>query len=268
MNLKGIINSTHNYNFHSHTQFCDGRATMEAMARAAVASGIEHYGFSPHSPIPIASPCNMKAADVESYIAEYHRIAALPDLGACKFYLSMEIDYLGPEWGPAHDYFKCLPLDYSIGSVHFIPCQSGELIDIDGKFDAFNRRMKDFFHNDIEYVVDTFFHHSFDMVRFGGFDILGHLDKIAQNASQYAPGIEDSTFYRKYILDYFSLLEGSDLLIEINTKARDEHGRFFPDLRYWHDLVDCGLTFVVNSDAHYPERIEASRAEAFQLLQA
>lgn len=268
MNLKGIISSTQNYNFHSHTQFCDGRASMEAMACAAVAAGIEHYGFSPHSPIPIASPCNMKAEDVESYIAEYHRIAALPELSACKFYLSMEIDYLGPQWGPAHDYFKSLPLDYSIGSVHFIPCQGGELIDIDGKFDSFNRRMKEFFHNDIEYVVDTFFHNSFDMVRYGGFDILGHMDKIAQNANQYAPGIEDSTFYRQYILDYLSLLEGSDLLIEINTKAREEHGRFFPDTRYWHDLADCGLTFVVNSDAHYPERIEASRAEVFQLLQA
>ena len=49
MDFKKIISSTHNYNFHSHTQFCDGRADMETMARAAVACGMEHYGFSPHS---------------------------------------------------------------------------------------------------------------------------------------------------------------------------------------------------------------------------
>lgn len=205
MDLRDIISSTRNYNFHSHTQFCDGRAPMETMARAAVAAGMEHYGFSPHSPIPIESPCNMKMEDVDAYMAEYRRIAALPELASCKFYLSMEIDYLGPEWGPAVDYFKSLPLDYRIGSVHFIPCQNGEPVDIDGRFEAFARRMKDFFHNDIEYVVDKFFNQSFDMVRAGGFDILGHMDKVAQNAAYYAKGIEDSSFFRGYMRDFVDL---------------------------------------------------------------
>lgn len=35
------------YNLHSHTQFCDGRASMEEMAAAAMAEGFSHWGFSP-----------------------------------------------------------------------------------------------------------------------------------------------------------------------------------------------------------------------------
>ena len=167
MDFKSIASETRQYNFHSHTQFCDGRAPMETMARAAVAAGMRHYGFSPHSPIPIASPCNMRAEDVPVYLDEYRRIASLSELAACRFYASMEVDYLGAQWGPASDYFRELPLDYVIGSVHFIPTQKGEYVDIDGNFDTFGRRLHEKFDDDMDYIVDTFFAQSTAMVEAG-----------------------------------------------------------------------------------------------------
>ncbi|MDE6437989.1 MAG: histidinol-phosphatase, partial [Muribaculaceae bacterium] len=57
-----------------------------------------------------------------------------------------------------------------------------------------------------------------------------------------------------------------DITIELNTKARTEHGRFFPGERYLPRLVDAGVKILVNSDAHRPDRLDASRAEAFELL--
>ncbi|MDE5751755.1 MAG: PHP domain-containing protein, partial [Duncaniella sp.] len=57
LNIKEIIAATRDYNFHSHTQFCDGREPMEAMAAAAVAEGLTHYGFTHHSPICVPSSC-------------------------------------------------------------------------------------------------------------------------------------------------------------------------------------------------------------------
>ena len=56
------------------------------------------------------------------------------------------------------------------------------------------------------------------------------------------------------------------LTIELNTKARSEHGRFFPGERYLPQLVGAGIDILVNSDAHYPDRICASRDEAFAIL--
>ena len=82
MDFKEIIGTTRNYNFHSHTQFCDGRADMETMARAAVACGMEHYGFSPHSPLNIPSPCNMEASAVDEYLAEVRRICSIESLSS------------------------------------------------------------------------------------------------------------------------------------------------------------------------------------------
>ncbi len=266
MDFKSIISQTRQYNFHSHTQFCDGRAPMEEMARAAVACGMRHYGFSPHSPIPIASPCNMSESDVPMFLVEVERIKSMPGLSACRFYTAMEVDYLGTEWGPSHSYFQALPLDYIIGSVHFIPSQSGEYVDIDGHFDNFARRMDAHFRRDIEYVVDTFYRQSVAMVEAGGFDILGHFDKIGQNASYYAPGIEDSSFYRACAEALIDSIIAHRCVVELNTKARRDHGRFFPGERYLPVLADAGITVIVNSDAHHPDRIDASRDEAFKVL--
>lgn len=266
MDFKSIIQSTDRYNFHSHTEYCDGHSPMAVMAEAAVRSGMLHYGFSPHSPISIPSPCNMKQSDTEAYLEQVRLLQSLPELSSCHFYAGMEVDYLGDEWGPANDYFKSLPLDYTIGSVHFIPSQSGDYVDIDGKYEQFKRRMSENFRDDIEYVVDTFYNQTLDMIDRGGFDILGHFDKIAHNASIHAPGIEDSSFYRPYIARMIDAISRHDLIIELNTKARLEHGRFFPSERHLAELVKRGITIMVNSDAHRPDRIDACRSEAFKLL--
>lgn len=266
MDFDSIISTTRQYNFHSHTQFCDGRATMEVMARSAVHQGMLHYGFSPHSPLPIASPCNMSADDVPAFLAETERLKSLPELASCRFYAAMEVDYLGPDWGPSSDYFSQLPLDYIIGSVHFIPSQSGEPVDIDGKYDTFRKRMDDRFRGDIDYVVDTFFRQTEDMIERGGFDILGHVDKVGQNASCYAPGIENGQHYRGWIRRILDLIISKNQLIELNTKARAEHNRFFPGERYLQELVNAGVRILVNSDAHFPDKISASRTEAFDIL--
>ncbi len=254
------------YTLHSHTQFCDGRAQMEAFAREAVARGFTHYGFTPHSPVPIESPCNMAASKVPEYLAEVERIRREHGSFGCRFYAGMEVDYLGDNWGPSHPYFRSLGLDYTIGSVHFIPNQEGEYIDIDGRFERFNRNMHLKFRDDIRYVVETFYSQSMRMLASAGFDILGHFDKIAHNASHFQPGIEDAPWYCSIIGSFIDAIIRSGVVVEINTKAYAEHGRIFPAGRYLRRLREAGVPMIVNSDAHVPALIDASRSYAFGLL--
>lgn len=265
MDLRQIIRSTRAYNFHAHTQWCDGHDTLEAIAGAAFDNGFEYFGFSPHSPLPIESPCNMTADDLFPYFDEIARIRKEFD-GRMQIYHGVEIDYLGPHWGPASPMFAPGKFDYSIGSVHFIPAQDGTPVDIDGRFERFRQRMSENFHNDIRYVAETFYRQSHEMLAAGGFDILGHFDKISQNASFFRPGIEDELWYKNLVDEYVDHIIASGVIVEINTKARQEHGRFFPHERYWKRLVEAGVDIAVNSDAHYASRVDASRSEAFDIL--
>ncbi|MCM1033309.1 MAG: histidinol-phosphatase HisJ family protein [Odoribacter sp.] len=261
--LKDIITSTRNYNFHSHTQFCDGHDSMEAIAEAAVEAGFVHLGFSPHAPVNILSPCNMSCDDVPHYFDEVRRLDCVLPINV---YAGMEIDFLDRDRGPAGSYYRDLNLDFSIGSVHFIPDRRGQYVDIDGSADRFARYMHDVFNDDLDYVVKKFYEQSARMIDAGGFDILGHFDKIAQNASIYHPELEQEGWYRDELDRYIGMIIDSGVIVEINTKARERLGRFFPHESCWHRLVSAGVPLMVNSDVHHAALVNASRDIAFEKL--
>ena len=263
LDLKRVVATTDSYNFHTHGQFCDGRDTMEAMAKAASDAGLLHLGFTPHSPVPIKSPCNMDIERVDEY---YSETARLKDLYAGKMdiYRSFEIDYLGPDYGPHVDWVQRQPLDYRLGSVHFVPNQEGILLDCDGRFERFRQYLKDGYAGDLRYVVEKYFEQVLMMIERGGFELLGHFDKIAGNAAEADAGIEDEGWYEALIDDVVRKSAESGLVVEINTKALADRGRFYPAERWWGKLIEAGVAIAFDSDAHYAEKIMAGREEALE----
>lgn len=266
IDFDAITSSTRRYNFHTHTQFCDGRAPMQDFVDAAISMGFDHLGFTPHSPISFPTSCNMTRADVPSYFAEIKQLQE-ETKGRLHIYQSMEIDYVDDS-GPADEYFQSLPLDYRMGSVHFIPSltKPDTWVDIDGNFERFKQRMTEHFDNDINYVVTTFFNQSMKMVDAGGFDIIGHFDKIAHNAGDFEPGIDDMPEFEKQVRKLFDNVMDHHLIVEVNTKAFDRCGRFFPAQKWFTLLKRYNAPLLVNSDCHVPALLNAGRNEAFQLL--
>lgn len=267
MDLKAIIDSSDNYNFHSHTQFCDGKDSMEDIAGAAYDSGFKYYAFSPHSPIPIESPCNMSTEKVVDYINETSRLKDIYR-DRMSIFTSMEIDGLGSEWGPHVDYFHKLPLDFRIGSIHFVPNQDGIFLDCDGSFERFSRYLKEGYRDDLRYVVEKYFENVLTMQERGGFEILGHFDKIAGNASQVDPEIENRDWYEALVDDVIGHAVSDGTIVEINTKAFETKSRFYPAERWWKKLLDAGITLAVDSDAHYADKVTSGREEAFRRLRS
>lgn len=268
MTAKDIIDIatlTSRYNFHGHTQFCDGHAPMEDFVVAAISAGMEHYGFTPHSPIPIASSCNMSQSDVEKYLAEISRLKHMYG-DRVTLHAGMEVDYLDGSWGPSCSYIQSLPLDFRIGSVHFIPSDDG-FVDVDGRFEGFKAKMSRYFDNDIEAVVRLFYSQSIRMVESGGFEIIGHFDKIGHNASHFRPGIESEPWYMAEADRLADCIIANGCIVELNTKAYHQHNhRVFPSERLLKRVINGGATVIVNSDAHDPLLIESGRQEAFDLL--
>lgn len=266
IDFKAITGQTTRYNFHTHTQFCDGRAPMQQFVEAALTMGFEHLGFTPHSPISFPTSCNMTREDVPTYFDEIERLREL-SRGKLHIYQSMEIDYVDDS-GPADDYFQHLPLDYRMASVHFIPSltEPGTWVDIDGHFERFKQRMAEHFNNDIRYVVRTFFKQSMKMVNAGGFDIIGHFDKIAHNAGDYEPGIDDTPWFEQQVRELFDNVMDHHLIVEVNTKAYGQCRRFFPASKWFSLLKQYHAPVLVNSDCHVPALLNAGREEALQLL--
>lgn len=253
-------------NLHSHTQFCDGRSTMEEMIQTAVKAGFTVWGFSPHAPVYVESPCNMSKERVGDYLKEIERLRKLyPEI---KILAGMEVDYLDEYNGPASKEVASYGLDYVIGSVHFIPNQKGEFHDIDGSPERFKKTLHDHFDDDLSYVVKTFWNQTRKMILEGGMDIVGHIDKIALNASFINPDIENEPEYSRLADETIGLTIEKGYAIEINTKHWNRYGRFFPHPRYWKKIYESGIEMPIDSDAHYADRIEDGMEKAYELLRA
>lgn len=264
MDLISLIGNSELYTLHAHTQFCDGRAEMEDFIKEAISNKFTIFGFTPHSPIPIQSSCNMKMEDVDIYFHEVERLREkYPPI---KILTGMEIDYLDDNWGPSNDYFQSIPLDFSIGSVHFIPNQDGEFVDIDGRYESFKCKMTDYFHNDIRYVVETFFSQSQNMISKGNFDVIGHFDKIKHNGGLYCPNLEQENWYINLVNDLIDSIIESGVIVEINTKAWAQHQQLFPAQAHWKRLLKSNVPIIINSDVHYPKLVNASRMSVINSL--
>ena len=254
-------------NYHSHCSFCDGRAPFEEFVKEAISQGFYSYGVSSHAPLPFPTQWTMEWEQMEAYLDEFKNLRS-KYADEIELYVGLEIDYLNEESNPSVARFTELPLDYRIGSVHLLYDAAGEVVDIDCSPAVFKERVDRHFNGDVLGVVRMYFDRLFRMVELGGFDVLGHADKMHYNASCYHPGLLDEPWYEALMKDYFSLVASRGYLVEINTKAYDSLGTFYPNSRYWELMKEYQIKVLVNSDAHYPERINAGRMEALRLLQA
>lgn len=263
--LYSLVKDKERYNLHSHTQYCDGRATLKEMADAASKAGFEIWGVTPHSPICVESRCNMRLEMVPEYLSDVRQTAEMYS-PAMRVLAGMEVDYVSRDFGPHIDLFQKMPLDYRIGSVHFVPTQEGVNLDCDGSVERFCRYLHDGYNDDLRYVVEKYFEQVLTMLELGGFEILGHFDKIAGNASAVDADIENQGWYKSLVRDVISHVESNGCLVEINTKALESRNRFYPAENIWSELADRKLSLIVNSDAHWPELINSGRNEALGKL--
>lgn len=252
-------------NYHSHCTFCDGHSPIEDFVVEAVRQGFTSYGVSSHAPLPYSTRWNMEEADMPAYLSEIDRLK-VKYRDAIELYAGLEIDYLNDNHCPASKRFATLPLDFRIGSVHTVYDVDGNIHEIDCPFDNYKTIVENYFDGDVEAVVRQYLNRLMRMVELGGFDIVGHADKMHHMAEQLIPGLLDLPWYSNTMAEYFEAIAKRNLIVEMNTKCLLRDGTFYPNNRYYPLLRDLGIRVTVDSDAHFPERINLGRPEGLALL--
>lgn len=252
-------------NYHSHCSFCDGKAPVEEFVKSAIAAGFTSYGVSSHAPLPFETRWTIKKELVPAYLEE---IALLKRKyqDRIELYAGMEIDYLNDDQNPSTAYFQELPLDYRIGSVHLVYTPEGKVVDTDTNPENFQKIIKEDFQGDLKRLVLAYFAASMRMVELGGFDFVGHADKISYNIALCTPSALEQDWYGKKLVEYFTLIADRGIMMEINTKAFAKKGCFFPGRNHFGLIRELGIPVLVNSDAHLPELVNDSRLYALELL--
>lgn len=256
-------------NYHSHSLFCDGRSEPEDFVKFALSAGFKAYGFSSHSPLPFETNWNMSADDLPAYLAQTTSLKEKYK-DQIELYTALEIDYLDETYNPSIPYFRDMPLDYRIGSVHYLSVSPGmseaNMVSIDGSFEDFEKAVKEHFGGDVKQLIRRYYQSSMQMVEAGGIDIVGHMDKVYMNAHR-CPGFSmEEDWYTGWVKDYLHLIAEKGLMVEINTKNLTRKQHTYPHRMFFPLLKALNIPVMVNSDCHYPDLVNDGRAAGFELL--
>lgn len=253
-------------NYHSHSTFCDGRSPMEDFVRFALSAGLNKFGFSSHAPLPFHTSWSMNADDFDDYRIEFERLR-LKYEDKIELFFGLEADYIERCTGAGDVFYKRHTFDYLISSVHYTDkIENNRYWSIDGPFDDFVKGLNQLHNGNIHAAVRRFFDISNQMIEQGGFDIVGHVDKIMMHAFKIKNfNIADD----KYVNLMHQTLENirrKGLLLEINTKSLHEHGFTYPHKHFFPIIKSMQIPLVLSSDCHYPHNIVAGFTKAIAEL--
>jgi len=211
----------------------------------------------------------MSKNDMPEYLAEIDRLKKKYS-DRLEIYTALEIDYLDETYNPSVPYFQELPLDYRIGSIHFLPISEHlseeNMVCIDGSFADYKASVERYFEGDIRKLVTRYYDSTLKMIEAGGIDIVGHIDKIYMNGHKCEGFSFDAAWYQEPFRATLDLIAEKGLMVEINTKNLEKKQQLFPRKEYLGLLKEMNIPVMVNSDCHYPDLVNDGREKAFKLL--
>ncbi len=232
-----------NFDYHTHSTYCDGKNTLEEMAEGAVKKGVKGLGFSGHSHTPFDESYCMSRDKTLKYIDEAEGLKN-------KYSGKLDI-FTGIEYDLFSDEENLSKFDYVIGSVHYA-LKDGKYLPVDESEDIFVENVGRRYGGDYYAFCEDYFKEVGSLADIGEVDIIGHFDLVTKfnegdrlfntRNKRYASAAESALIK----------LSAMNKILEINTGAVSRGYRMlpYPDeciLSVWRDL---GGKIIFSGDAH------------------
>ncbi len=255
------------YNFHTHSEFCDGKEKLEDYVKSAIDNGLSAIGFSPHSPLPFPNEWSMSNEDLQLYLktASYLKEKYKEKI---QVFVGLEIDYI-PAYSDDFSIFtKDKNLDYCIGSIHLVKIKNHDKMwFIDGDKDAYFETIDKYFNGDAKKAVESFYLQTIEMIETQKPDIVGHLDKVKMHNKEKRFSTKDN-WYKDLIIKTVKALSENNCILELNTRGvyRGKTDEFFPSDFVLHECLKKDVPVMINGDSHKPDQIDSLFEQAAKRL--
>jgi histidinol-phosphatase (PHP family) len=239
--MRGLVD------YHTHSLLSDGVSSYEEMVLSAVEKGLDEIGFSDHvclKPVTWALQevdLPVMTGQILSIREKYNHLITIR--------YGIELDFLPGREEQLSGIIHDLPLDYVIGSVHFLD---------DWNFDG-DESFYGKWSNDELY--QRYFSLVVEAARSKLFDTLGHLDLIKKF------GVYPETDQTPLFERTADVIRDSGLVVELNTSGLDKPCHEFYPGQHWLDILfNRGIPVTLSSDAHHPEQIARHYQQAVAVL--
>lgn len=248
------------FSYHTHTNFSDGRNSLEEMLERAVELGWDEIGISDHMIIHK----NIKKTPGYNLLAERDSKEVYKDSfknsldcfrkhSECvrkaaknfpiKVFIGYEVDYFTYDgWEDEFkEFIKQIDHDYLLNGNHFfideksdgvIDIYRYDLLNLGEGFDSFEAYLKRHYET-IKKSVES-----------GLFDILAHLDYARRTLNhKFFPCVKER-------LDIVKSLKKSKMAVEVSTKGLRKVDSFYPEDFIIKELINNNIPIVIHDDAH------------------
>lgn len=266
------------FSYHSHTNFSDGKNTIEEMVRCAKDIGFTELGISDHlivhknmqkSPSCKVNPNMLAEPDVyntdfkhilqrfQHHCEELRQVAKSENF---KLYIGFEVDFFTYDgWlEELKDFLSQLDYDYLINGNHFLFDESGEeiinLTDLPKLYQD-STCYNDFLNRHFKVMAQA--------VSSKLFNFLAHIDY----ARKLGDAICSPDAYWNEKMAVLDALQKNDVGIEISTKGLRKIGDFYPSENVLAQIAKRDIAMVVSDDAHKPTELGLDFAAAEKMLQ-
>lgn len=262
-------------NMHTHTLWCDGKASAEEMVLAAIQKGFNVLGFSGHCihPLnpdfykPVDDVWHIPSQNIRAYTQEISRLKEKYS-SQIKILLGFEADYFeAPAFGSAipdkNAYSEFSP-DYLIGAVHFVNTEKG-FYTVDHKAEVIKENLIKLYSKangeiDGRAAVCDYFEAERNMLKKGNFDILAHPDLLRKRNGQLKFFDEEESWYKEELELSAKEIAKAGVISEINTGAiaRGAMDDVYPSQYFLELLYKNGVPVCINSDAHTTDGLDCA----------
>jgi len=233
--------------YHMHSVLSDGKNSYEEMVRSAISKGLDEIGFTDHvclKPVDWAirvEDIPVMTRQILDLKAEYKN--------EIQIRYGIEVDYFPGREDELRDLIDSIPVDYVIGSVHFIG---------DWNFDT-DQSLYGKWSNDKLY--EKYFTLIKQAAQSGLFDIIGHID-IIKKFRVYPESNQEKLFD-----DTLKIIKDHNLVVELNTGGMDRPcAEFTPSPHLLQMCYQHHIPVTLSSDAHRAEQIARHYESAVALL--
>lgn len=230
-----------------HSVLSDGKNTYEEMILAAISKGIDEIGFSDHVCLKMVD----WAIRIEDIPVMTSQILDLKSKykNQIRIRYGIEVDYLPGLELEIKELIESIPVDYVIGSVHFIG---------DWNFDT-DKSLYGKWSNDKLY--SKYFKLVQQAAQSDLFDIIGHLD-IIKKFRIYPENSQEQLFE-----DTLKIIKDHNMVVELNTGGLDRPcAEFTPSPHLLEMCFKHQIQVTLGSDAHQTFQIGRHYEKAFDLL--
>lgn len=245
-------------NVHTHTNFSDGRDSVEQMIQAAIERGFVSLGFSDHGALEI------DAAAMRSEAAYRSEVLRMKEKYASQIEIALGYEHDFAAAGADLSHY-----DYLIESVHFLQ-NFGMHAPIDSSAERLQRAIDDMYAGDPYAMCRSYFDSVCRSIIEIDADVVGHIGLVTKFNEHNEMFDATSPLYIAPAMETIALAAERDVLVEINTGAMSRGYRTTPYpsldmLKYLHSL---GGRITITSDCHRAEWIDFAFDQAINLAKS